>query len=125
MAEIFVCGHGDWGTIGRSSVFVNLPTFTEVLLYKEVGDVLLVSEAEDILSRSKKALQPARVLRSYEHCPDLSLHPAPEFWKEFGSAAKKGGVEWLAVAKETSLSDIVSRWHTRIHWIACSVRALR
>ena len=125
MADIYVCGHGEWGTIGRANAFVKIPTFTEVLMYKEIGDVLYVSEAEAILSRSKKALQPARVMRSYDSCPDMSLFPAPEFWKEFGSAAKKGGVEWLAVGSETWLSDILTRWHTRIHWIACSVRGLR
>lgn len=124
MAEIFVCGHGGWNVMGASG-FVNLPKFTEILLYKEIGEALYVDEAEDILSGARNALQPTRIIRAYENCPDMSLYPATEHWNSFGSAAKKGGVDWLAVSTETRLSDIVTRWHSRIHWIACSVRQLR
>lgn len=124
MAEIFVCGHGGWGTIGRSRIFVDVTGFTEVLFYKEIGYPLTVAEAMAILSRAPGALQPERSI-SRTQCPDMSLYPAREFWNEFGSAAKKGGVEWLAVAQETSLSDLLKRWSgTRIHWIACSVREM-
>lgn len=125
--DIYVCGHGDWGTIGRSGIFVTVPSGTEVIFYKEIGDVMLVSEAEAILSGAPNAPLPERVIRGGMQAPDMSLHPAREFWQEFGAAASRSGASWHAVATETHLSQIFERYQggsLTIHWIACSVRDL-
>ena len=124
--DIYVCGHGGWGVDGRSSIFVQVPAGTEVVFYKEIGDVLYVSEAEAILRGAPNALRPARVIRSFESCPEMTLYPAREFWQNFGAAATAGGVNWHAVASPTQLSYFL-RSHTpsRLHWIACSSRMLR
>lgn len=124
--ELYVCGHGGWGTIGRSSIFVPIPAGTEVVFYKEIGDVLYVREAQDILSGSPNALRPARVVRSGMQCPDMVLHPAQEFWEQFSRAATLGGRNWHAVASDTWLSYFLRRYMScRVHWIACSVRELK
>jgi hypothetical protein len=126
MADIYVCGHGGWGVIGYSSIFIKIPAGTEVVFYKEIGDVLYVSEAEDILRKAANALPPARVETAFHQCPDMTLYPAQEFWNNFGAAAATGGVSWHAVAGESKLSYFLERYPgTRIHWIACSVRELR
>jgi hypothetical protein len=126
MAGIYVCGHGGWGTIGYSEVFVEIPASTEVVFYKEIGDVLYVREAEAILAKAPDALNAARILTAYRQCPDMTLYPATEFWDKFGAAASRGGVSWHAVATETKLSYFLQRYPgTQIHWIACSVRELR
>ena len=124
--DIYVCGHGGWGTIGRSSIFTRVPTGTEVVFYKEIGDFLLVREAEEILSHSGNAPQPERIVRGGQQAPEMTLYPATEFWKEFGKAASTGGVSWHAVSTDTPLSYFLQRYAwSRIHWIACSVRELR
>ena len=126
MTDIYVCGHGGWDTIGYSSIFVQVPAGTEVVFYREIGNVLYVSEAEAILRRANNALTPARVISAYQQCPDMTLYPAQNFWSRFGAAAGTGGVFWHAVATETKLSYFLERYPgTRIHWIACSVRELR
>lgn len=126
MPDIYVCGHGGWGTVGYSSIFVQVPGGTEVVFYKEIGDVLYVSEAEAILRRAGNALKPARVLTAFRQCPDMTLYPAQEFWSNFGAAANTGGVNWHAVSSEAKLSYFLKRYPgARIHWIACSVRELR
>jgi hypothetical protein len=125
MPDIYVCGHGGWGVIGYSSIFVSVPGGTEVVFYKEMGEVLLVREAEDILRRAPSALAPVRTVMAHRQCPDMSLYPAQEFWNRFGAAAATGMVSWHAVAVETRLSYFLERYPgTRIHWIACSVREL-
>ena len=125
MADIYVCGHGGWGTIGHASIFVQIPSGTEVIFYKDIGDVLYVSEAEAILKGAPNALPPARTEGAYRQCPDMSLYPAQEFWSNFGAAANAGGASWHAVASETKLSHFLQQYPgTRIHWIACSVRRL-
>ncbi len=126
MADIYVCGHGGWGTVGRSSVFVKVPQGTEVIFYKEIGDVLYVDEAEAILSKATHALQPARTISALRQCPDMSLYPAMEHWKSFGSAAGGAGSSWHGVSTTTRLSYFLQRYPgSRIHWIACSVRELK
>jgi hypothetical protein len=126
MPDIYICGHGGWGIIGRSSIFVRIPAATEVLFYKEIGDVLYVSEAEAIMRRAPDALRPARTVGASTQCPDMTLYPAREFWNNFGAAAQAGGVPWHAVAAATRLSQFLERYRgARIHWIACSVRELR
>jgi hypothetical protein len=123
--DIYICGHGGWDVIGRSSVFTTLPGGTEVVFYREVGQELMVSEAEAIMRRDPGALRPARVIKQYTQCPDMTLHPAREFWNEFGAAATGGGVHWHAVAQPTRLRHFLERYPgCRIHWIACSVRSL-
>lgn len=125
MADIYVCGHGGWGVIGYSSIFVQIPSGTEVVFYKEIGDVLYVREAEAILRKAPNALYPARTVDGYKQCPDMSLYPAQEFWSNFGASAEAGGSSWHAVAGETKLSYFLQRYSgCRIHWIACSVREL-
>ena len=125
MTDIYVCGHGGWGTIGYSSIFVQVPGGTEIVFYKEIGDVLYVREAEAILSGAANALPPARTVTAFKQCPDMTLYPAQEFWSNFGAAAQTGGANWHAVATETKLSFFLMRYPgTRIHWIACSVREL-
>ena len=123
--DIYVCGHGGWDVIGRSGIFTTVPQGTEVIFYKEIGDVLYVSEAEAILSGSTAALQPAREIRGGMQAPEMTLYPAREFWTEFGAAAQRSGANWHAVATDTRLSHFLQRYPgTRIHWIACSVREL-
>jgi hypothetical protein len=125
MPDLYVCGHGGWDAFG-AGIFAKLPRGTEVILYKEIGQFLLVTEAEAILSRSPGALAPERVIDSHKNCPDLTLYPAEEFWSQFGTAANRGGVDWLAVASPTRLSELFQRWAgARIHWIACSGRYMR
>ena len=126
MPDIYVCGHGGWGIIGRASIFTKVPTGTEVVLYKEIGSVLYVPEACEILSRSPNALRPARIINSSTRCPDLTLAPIPEHWGALGRAAESGGTQWLAVAQPTQLKDILLRYGlSRVHWIACEGRMLR
>ncbi len=126
MPGIYVCGHGGWGTIGRPSVFTTVPAGAEVVLYTEIGSVLYVSQAVEILSRSGNAPRPVRTIGSRRQCPDLTLYPAQEFWNDFGRAATQGGTQWLAAAQPTSLSSILLRHGLgRVHWIACGVRELR
>jgi len=123
--DIYICGHGGWGVIGRSGIFVPVPTGSEVVFYKEIGDVMLVREAEAILSGGRGALLPERTIRGGMQAPEMSLYPAREFWPQFGAAAQKGGVDWHAVADETPLSYFLERYRgARLHWIACSVREL-
>lgn len=126
MTDIYVCGHGGWATIGYSSIFVQIPAGTEVVFYKEIGEVLYVREAEAILRRANNALSPARVIGAYQQCPDMTLYPAQNFWPRFGAAAGVSGAYWHAVATDTNLSYFLERYPgTRIHWIACSVRELK
>lgn len=123
--DLFVCGHGGWGVIGRSGIFVTVPMGTEVVFYKEIGDVLLVREAEAILGHASGAPQPARSIRGGMQAPEMTLYPAREFWTRFGTAAKAGAVEWHAVANDTPLSYFLERYPgVTLHWIACSVREL-
>lgn len=123
--DLYVCGHGGWGIVGRSGIFVPVPLSSEVVFYKQIGDVLLVREAEDILRRNRKALAPERTIRGGMQAPEMSLYPAREFWRNFGAAAQEGNVEWHAVATETRLSYFLERYPgVRLHWIACSVREL-
>lgn len=123
--DIYVCGHGGWGVDGRSSIFVQVPAGTEVVFYKEIGDVLYVSEAEAILRGAPNALRPVRVIRSFESCPEMTLFPAREFWRSLGAAATAGGANWHAVASPTQLSYFLRAYTpSRLHWIACSSRML-
>jgi hypothetical protein len=125
MPDIYVCGHGGWGIVGRANIFTKVPAGTEVVLYREIGSLLYVPEACDILARSPNALRPARTIKSPNQCPDLTLYPAREFWNALGEAAQRGGTHWLAVAQDTRLSDILRRYGlSRVHWIACEVREL-
>lgn len=124
--DLYACGHGGWGLIGRSGIFVTVPLSSQIVFYKEIGDVLLVSEAENILRGNNRALEPARTIRGGMQAPEMSLYPAREFWAKFGAAAQEGNVEWHAVAAETRLSYFLERYPgARLHWIACSVRELR
>lgn len=123
--DLYVCGHGGWEVVGRPTVFKPLPAGSEVVLYREVGDAMLVTEAEDILRGSPHALLPERVIRQYMQCPDMTLAPATEFEPRFAAAAATRGVRWVAVMGHTRLSELLARHPgTRLHWIACSVRVL-
>ena len=123
--DLYVCGHGGWEVVGRPTVFMPVPAGSEVVFYRDVGDALLVPEAEEILRGSQHALPPERVVRQYMQCPDMTLAPATEFARNFEDAAATRGVRWVAVSGNTRLSDLLARYpRTRIHWIACSVRVL-
>jgi len=123
--DIYVCGHGGWDTIGRSAIFTRVPSGSEVVFYKEIGEAMLVSEAEEILSLSPAAPRPERIIEGGQRAPEMTLYPAREFWNEFGRAASASGVNWHAVARDTPLSHFLQTYAwARIHWIACSVREL-
>lgn len=126
MPDIYLCGHGGWGVIGHASIFVQVPSGTEIVFYRDIGNVLYVSEAEAILRRAANALKPARVVTGFQQCPDMSLYPANEFWPQFSRAAGTGGVNWHAAATETKLDFFLMRYPgCRLHWIACGSRQLR
>ena len=126
MSDIYVCGHGGWATIGYSSIFVQVPQGCQLVLYKEIGEVLYLNEAVAILRRAGNAPIPARTVTSYQSCPDMTLYPAENFWGNFNAAANAGGVNWHPVSSETRLNYFLRYYsYARIHWIACSVRELR
>jgi hypothetical protein len=125
MADIYVCGHGGWRVIGMSSVFVDVPAFTEVVFYKDIGWELDLTEAEAILRGDANAPQPERTVASFSHCPDMSLLPS-QYDAQFAAAATTGGVNAFVVTAETKLSDLLEQCKgNRIHWMACSSRGLR
>lgn len=125
MSDIYICGHGGWDTIGRSSGFVNLPASTSFVLYEEIGHPMYVSDALEILSRNPGAKAPVRRIGAFKAAPDMTIFPAPEFEGQFVAASSAGGSRAFVVSSPTSLARVLGRFrgHT-IHWIACSNRML-
>ena len=124
--NIYICGHGGWSTLGSATVFTTVPAGTEIVFYKEVGNPLMLDEAEDVLKGASTAPLPARTVRAYMQTPDMTIYPCPEFEANFAAAAAAGGARAFMVSGQMKLSEVFHRFPgSRIHWMACSVRELK
>ena len=129
MADIYLCGHGGWDTIKQqASVFFTLPASTQVKIYTQIGEELMLGEARDIMTKSADAKEPARVITAYRSCPNLTLYKCPEFKADFDSFAQQGGCTYhVQMVGEMKLSEFLKSKHyagNTIHWMACGSRML-
>jgi hypothetical protein len=125
MADLYLCGHGAWDTIGAATGFVNLPRDTTVKFYSETGQVLYLGQACDILAHLPNAPAPVQSFTQYQSVRDMKLYPCPEYRTDFEQAALAGGSTMAMANGEIMLSDVVNQYPGYdLHWLACSVRNL-
>jgi hypothetical protein len=123
MANIYLCGHGEWMTNGVASGFVSLPAHTTMSFYTPVGRFLSIGQARRILTGAADALQPDQVFRPYQSVTDLLLAPAPEMRVRFMTAALEAHATCVMVDRDTMLAELVQEYAGNdLHWLACRVR---
>lgn len=123
MANIYLCGHGEWHTAGAQSGFVHLPPRTTLKFYTPVGRFLWVTQACDILRGSPQALTPDQAFGPYQSVTDLTLSPAEEMRVQFMTAALGGGVTAIMVDRQQTLAQLLEEYAGNdLHWLACRVR---
>lgn len=123
MADIYLCGHGEWKTSGMPTGFASVPAGTTVSLYTPVGRFLGIGQAMKILAKAPDALKPDEVVQPYRTVTDLLLHPAPEMRVRFMTAALSSGANAVMVDKESLLSELMAEYAGNdLHWLACRVR---
>lgn len=123
MANIYLCGHGEWNTRGAHSGFVEVPPRTTVRFYTPVGRFLSVGQACAILGGQPGALAPDQVFEQYKNVTDLTLHPAEEVRVRFMQAALNAHATAVMMDKARSLGDLLKEYAGNdLHWLACRVR---
>jgi hypothetical protein len=123
MANIYLCGHGEWATTGARTGFITLPPRTTVSFYTPVGRFLWISQACDIMRGAPGALTPDQTYRQYQSVTDLTLHPAPEMRVRFTTAALSSRAQMEMVGRATTLEALVEEFAGNdLHWLACRVR---
>ena len=90
MADIYLCGHGEWSRSG----FTRVPEGTSVLVYTPMGRFLSEGQSHAIMAGAADAMRPYQVFRQYDGVPDMTLLSSPEFADGDARAAMRGGA-WL------------------------------
>ena len=123
MANIYLCGHGEWATVGAASGFVHLPPRTTLRVYTPIGRFLWIEQACAIMRGTPGALDPDQTFSQYQSVTDLTLHPAPEMRDLFLAAALTGGVRAEMVNQPRTLAQLAADFAGNdLHWLACRVR---
>ncbi|BDG70249.1 putative adhesin [Roseomonas fluvialis] len=123
MADIYLCGHGEWKTNGVPSGFANVPARTTVHFYTPIGRFLSIDQAMAIMGKGPGALQPDQSVGAYRTVTDLALYPAPEMRVRFMTAALNAGATAVMVDHDSMLSDLLTEYAGHdVHWLACRVR---
>ncbi|HQI00099.1 MAG TPA: hypothetical protein PLF54_02110 [Deltaproteobacteria bacterium] len=120
MANVYLCGHGQWKTKGEAKIFTVLPKGTTLKVYVPVGRFLGVPDAMAIIRGDEGAMGPDQVFGPYQSCPDTSLFPAVEFQGQFQAVVNTAGGQLYMVMAETKLSALLNQFAGNdIFWIAC------
>ena len=123
MANVFLCGHGEWKTSGRATIFATVPRGSTLSVYTPIGRFLGLSQACAILRGDQGRLTPDQKFRAYQSCTDLTLCPATEYGGQFRQAGASGGHQVHMVLGDTMLSDLMRQFEgDDLHWMACRVR---
>jgi hypothetical protein len=121
MANIYLCGHGEWATKGAKSGFGIVPKGTSVSFYTPVGRFLSITQVQGIMGGT--GLPADQKFLAYQSATDVMLHPAPEMRGRFARAAAATGARVAFADRPTRLSELMERYAGNdLHWCACRVR---
>jgi hypothetical protein len=120
LADIYLCGYGEWAAPGSRNLFVQLPRNTRVVVYTVPGQFLWATHVHEVLRAGKDARSPVQVFTEYQSVPDATLDPAPELRTHFITAAlaRRLHVEMFDVPK--TLGQLLKRFGGHdLHWLPC------
>ncbi|MFD2561618.1 putative adhesin [Aquimarina rubra] len=119
MADIYLCGHGEWPTTGEGYIYCQVPANTTFSVYTPVGRFLDFSYTQQLLSQGPASLPADQVFSSYSNTPNLRLLPAPGYSALFHAY----DANVVMVDVNTSLEELFRRYQGNdIHWCACRGR---
>ncbi len=123
MANVFLCGHGEWKTSGVGAIFTTVPRGTSLSVYTPIGRFLGLSQACEILRGDQGRLTPDQKFHGYQSCTNLTLCPATEYGGQFRQAGISGSNQVHMVLANTKLSELLQQFEGHdLHWMACRVR---
>jgi len=123
MANIYLCGHGEWVTKGARTGFVKVPGRTTVRFYTPIGRFLSITQACDIIGSKPGALPADQTFDQYKNVTDLTLHPAEEMRVRFIQAGLNAHATVVMMDHMQSLGDLLKEYAGNdLHWMACRVR---
>lgn len=119
MATIFFFGHGGWDPRNTKTGFTSIPAGTSFKFYTEANALMTLGFGLKLI-RGEAVGPPDQEFGAYRQCPDMTLHPAPEFHGQVAAAAANTGATVIVANKAIKISSILDQYKGNdIVWIAC------
>ncbi|VUD69286.1 hypothetical protein TDB9533_04653 [Thalassocella blandensis] len=131
MADIYLCGHGSWDTIGTNDPLVVLPAKTSISFYTPVGRYLDPGNAYATMTGDTTGggfvLPVDHEVKEYKMCTNLTLKPLVPGTDTTHIAvfdrAQNLGKQIHRVNRVTRLRELLPLLKgNHLHWMACRPR---